>query len=214
MVRAPEEPLSMSDLFAAQPQARTPRSLSELNLMIASAPPPFSGSRRAVFGEGPMKPPLCLVGELPGDREDIEGRPFVGPAGQLLEKALHAAGIDRNACYITNAVKHFKFIARGKKRLHQSPTAGEIKHYRWWLLKELELVSPRVVVALGSTAVQALEGTVLAISRHRGAHALAGHKGVITVHPAFLLRLPDEGERVKAFTEFVSDLRTANSLAS
>lgn len=213
MVRALEEPLSMSDLFAAQPQARGPRSLSELNLMIASTPPPFSGSRRAVFGEGPMKPLLCLVGEQPGDREDIEGRPFVGPAGQLLDRALHAAGIDRAACYITNAVKHFKYIQRGKKRLHQSPTAGEINHYRWWLLKELDLVSPRAVVALGSTAVQALEGKVLTVTRHRGPHALAGHNGLITVHPSFLLRLPDEGERVKAFADFVSDLRAAKSLA-
>lgn len=192
---------------------REPKSLAELNLMIASHPPPFSGSLRAVFGEGPMKPQLCLVGEQPGDREDIEGRPFVGPAGRLLDAALAAAGIDRSACYVTNAVKHFKFSARGKKRLHQSPTAGEVKHYRWWLLKEIDLVAPRLVVALGSTAVQGLEGKVLTISRHRGQHELAGRKGVITVHPSFLLRLPDERERAKAHAAFIDDLRLAKSLA-
>ena len=115
---------------------------------------------------------------------------------------------------MTNAVKHFKFTGRGKKRLHQSPTAGEIKHYRWWLLKELELVSPRAVVALGSTAVHGLEGKVLTISRHRGPHELAGRKGLITVHPSFLLRLSDQQERNRAYAEFVSDLRTARALAA
>lgn len=202
----------MGDLFSVAPKAE-PKTLSELNLMIASAPPPFHGSKRAVFGEGKPGAAIALVGEQPGDREDSEGRPFVGPAGQLLDRAMAEAGIDRKASYVTNAVKHFKFTERGKKRLHQSPTAGEIKHYRWWLLKELELVSPRVVVALGASAVQGLSGKPLAIGRNRGAQELAGHVGVITVHPSYLLRLPDEKARRQAYDAFVADLKLAHELS-
>lgn len=200
----------MPDLF---PSPLQPRSLAELNLMIASSPPPFSGSRKAVFGEGKPGSAIAFVGEQPGDREDIEDRPFVGPAGQILDRAMNDAGIDRGQSYVTNAVKHFKFMERGKKRLHQSPTAAEIKHYRWWLLQELDLVGPRVVVALGASAVQALTGIALPVTRNRGAHDLAGHKGFITVHPSYLLRIPEASERTKAYDAFVADLRAVAALA-
>lgn len=200
----------MADLFAAM---REPASLSELNRQIASSPPPFRGSIKPVFGEGKPYAHIVFVGEQPGDREDIEGRPFVGPAGQLLDRALREAGIDRKDTYVTNAVKHFKYTERGKKRLHQSPTAGEIKHYRWWLLRELDLVHPRVVVALGASAVLGLTGHALAIGRNRGVHELAGRPGFITVHPSYLLRVPDEAARTQAYHEFVSDLCQVRDLA-
>ncbi len=121
-------------------------SIDELNAIIAAADPLVPGAKHAVLGEGPMRPALAFVGEQPGDREDVEGRPFVGPAGQLLTRAMDEAGIDRAKSYLTNAVKHFKYEQRGKRRLHQKPTAAR-KHYRWWLLKELEIVQPRLVVA-------------------------------------------------------------------
>jgi len=115
-------------------------SIDELNAIIAAAGPLVPGAARAVLGEGPMHPALAFVGEQPGDQEDVEGRPFVGPAGQLLTRAMEDAGIDRATSYLTNAVKHFKYEQRGKRRLHQKPTTGEVKHYRWWLLRELEIV--------------------------------------------------------------------------
>lgn len=200
----------MAGLVAA---ANEPKSLSELNLAIASSPPPFHGSIKPVFGEGKPGALIAFVGEQPGDREDIEGRPFVGPAGQLLDRAMREAGIDRSAAYVTNAVKHFKYTERGKKRLHQSPTASEIKHYRWWLLQELALVHPHMVVALGASAVQALTGHALTIGRHRGAHELAGRHGFITVHPSYLLRVPDENARAQAYRDFVADLRQVQTMA-
>ena len=124
--------------------------------LIAAAPPMVEGGTRAVLGEGPVGAAIAFVGEQPGDQEDLHGRPFVGPAGQVFDRALAEAGIDRADAYVTNAVKHFKYVQRGKRRLHQRPTAGEVKHYRWWLKQELDLVGPRIVVALGATAVLAL----------------------------------------------------------
>jgi DNA polymerase len=135
-----------------------PKSLEELNRIIAASEPLVPGATRAVLGEGPIGAPIAFVGEQPGDQEDLQGRPFVGPAGQLLNTAMGEAGIDRDATYVTNAVKHFKFEQRGKKRIHQKPTAGEVKHYRWWLDKELGFVMPRLTVALGATAGRALTG--------------------------------------------------------
>ena len=140
------------------------------------------------------------------------GRPFVGPAGRLLDRALAEAGIDRRAVYVTNAVKHFKFVQRGKRRLHQRPTAGEVKHYRWWLLKELELLKPRVIVALGATAAMALAGTRLSIARNRGETVFGGVTGYVTVHPSYLLRLKDDA-RQDAYAAFVDDLRCIARLA-
>ena len=149
----------------------------------------------------------------PGDQEDLEGHPFVGPAGQLLEQAFAEAGIDRQRAYLTNAVKHFKFVQRGKRRLHQKPTPGEVKHYRWWLMKELDFVQPRLVVALGATAVLALAGKALPVTKARGEAAFEGRRGYITVHPSYLLRLPDERAKADAYAAFVADLKRVKALA-
>ena len=167
----------------------TPKTLKALNRMIEATPPFVKGSSRAVLGEGPLHPALALVGEQPGDYEDRQGRPFVGPAGKLLDKALAEAGIDRKAVYVTNAVKHFKFEQRGKKRLHARPNAGEVKHYRWWLQKELEIVKPRVAVAMGATATLA---RFLAASMRQQIEQHRFHRRVgagETLDPAFERRL-------------------------
>jgi len=192
---------------------QAPRSLAALNRLIVEAAPMVKGGTRAVLGEGPLHPSLMLVGEQPGDVEDIEGRPFVGPAGKLLDRALAEAGIERSQVYITNAVKHFKFEQRGKRRLHAKPNAGEVKHYRWWLQKELDLVRPRVVVALGATAVLALKGKALPVGKNRGRADFEGRCGFITVHPSYLLRMPDEHERQRAFRDFAHDLEAALKLS-
>ena len=202
-----------TDLFMDERQAE-PRTLDELNALISSSAPLVEGGTRAVLGEGPLHPRLAFVGEQPGDQEDIQGRPFVGPAGVLLDRAMQEAGIDRRKCYVTNAVKHFKFTERGKRRLHQKPTAGEVRRYRWWLEKEMDLVDPRLIVALGSTAVLALAGKALAISRFRGPAEFDGHRGFITVHPSYLLRIPDADAKHAAYAAFVADLKEARALAN
>ena len=189
-----------------------PRSLKELNRLIQEAPAGVKGGKHAVLGEGPTGADIAFVGEQPGDQEDLAGRPFVGPAGQLLDRALKEAGIERKKVYVTNAVKHFKFEQRGKRRIHSKPSAGEVKHYRWWLEKELELVKPRLVVALGATAALALTGKPIAVRRHRGPFALAGRPGYVTVHPSFLLRMPPQ-DRPQAWKEFVSDMKAVRRLA-
>ncbi|MBR2537355.1 MAG: UdgX family uracil-DNA binding protein [Hyphomicrobium sp.] len=187
------------------------KSLEQLNAIISASEPFVRGGRRAVIGEGPSHPDIAFVGEQPGDQEDIQGRPFVGPAGQLFDAALEKSGIDRSRCYVTNAVKHFKFEQRGKRRIHQTPTTGEVKHYRWWLMKELELVRPKLVVALGVTAALALSGKPVTISRARGTCAFGSQAGLITVHPSYLLRLPDEDARAEALQLFVRDLINAKA---
>jgi uracil-DNA glycosylase family protein len=189
-----------------------PKSLAELNRIINASQPLVPGADHAVLGEGPEGAAIAFVGEQPGDKEDLQGRPFVGPAGQLLDRALCEVGIDRKQVYITNAVKHFKFLQRGKRRIHQKPTAGEVRHYRWWLEKELEFVRPNLVVALGATAVLALAGKQLSIARYRGAHDFDGRKGYITVHPSYLLRIPDEAKQ-GAYAEFLGDLTRIRKLA-
>ena len=191
-----------------------PRTLKALNAIIAASEPFVEGGTRAVLGEGPLHPEIAFVGEQPGDQEDLQGRPFVGPAGQLLAEAMRAAGIDRREIYVTNAVKHFKYVERGKRRLHQKPTAGEVRHYRWWLEKELDLVKPKLVVALGATAVLALTGKALPITRVRGPAEFDGHRGYITVHPSYLLRIPDSAAKRQAYTAFVADLKRAHKLAT
>jgi probable DNA metabolism protein len=164
---------------------------------------------RTVFGEGQLDARLLFVGEQPGDQEDLAGRPFVGPAGELFDAALEEAGIKRAETYVTNAVKHFKFVARGKRRIHQSPNAGEIEACRWWVEQERELIRPAVTVALGATAARSLFGKVMAVGKNRGS-ALSlpdGSEGWITVHPSYLLRLPDEEARIVERRRFVEDLR-------
>lgn len=198
----------------ADPTAEQPKSLAELNALIAASAPLVPGATRAVLGEGPVGAAVAFVGEQPGDQEDLEGRPFVGPAGQLLTRAMAEAGIERKKSYVTNAVKHFKFERRGKKRIHQKPTMGEVKHYRWWLMKELEFVRPRLVVALGATAVAALAGKALPIAKSRGEAEFDGFHGYITVHPSYLLRIPDADSKQQAYRDFMKDLRRIREIAA
>jgi len=190
----------------------TPRTLKALNRQIAEAKPLTGFADRAVLGEGPLHPDLALVGEQPGDQEEREGRPFVGPAGKLLDRALAEAGIDRRDIYVTNAVKHFKFEQRGKRRLHARPNAGEVKHYRWWLEQELDLVKPKITVAMGATAVLALAGRAVPIGKNRGPGEFEGRRTFITVHPSSLLRISDRAGRHRAFAQFVADLKAAKRL--
>jgi DNA polymerase len=165
---------------------------------------------QTVFGEGPPSAALMLVGEQPGDQEDRVGRPFVGPAGKLLDRALHEAGIDRAQAYVTNAVKHFKFVLRGKRRLHKKPIELEIAACRDWLERELALVQPRLVIALGATAVRALLGRAapVTVNRRKILPFSARSALLITVHPSYLLRVPDENKETE-FRRFVEDLRVA-----
>ena len=191
-----------------------PRTLDELNRAIAASPPLSPGADRAVLGEGPVGAAIAIVGEQPGDQEEREGRPFVGPAGQLLDRALAEAGINRAQAYLTNAVKHFKYEPRGKKRLHKRPNAGEVKRYRWWLHRELAFVRPRLVVALGNTALLGLTGEPLSVMKARGPLPLAGFPGYATVHPSYLLRMPDETARAGAYGQFRDDLARVAGLAA
>jgi DNA polymerase len=175
----------------------------------------YKNATQTVFGEGPVNASLMLVGEEPGDREDIVGRPFVGPAGLVLDKALQSAGIDRAQIYITNAVKHFKNEPRGKRRLHKKPDTSEIDACRWWLDNELEIVQPAVAVALGVTAARALMRKALSINANRGRLIAlpGGAKGLITVHPSYLLRLQEERDKRREFDLLVKDLRFAAEAA-
>ena len=171
--------------------------------------PLYKLGTQTVFGEGPAPAPIVMVGEQPGDKEDLEGRPFVGPAGQLLERALKDAGLDRRSLYVTNAVKHFKWEPRGKRRLHKKPIEREIAACRPWLLQELELVQPALIVCLGATAAQSMLGKTFRITRQRGVvlqHEPYG-KVMATYHPSALLRMPDPDARERAYAEFVTDLR-------
>jgi uracil-DNA glycosylase family protein len=169
----------------------------------------YKNATQAVFGEGTTTAEVLLVGEQPGDKEDLAGKPFVGPAGQLLDRALEEAGIDRSQTYVTNAVKHFKWQARGKRRIHQKPSWSESMACRPWLEAELEVVQPRVVVCLGATAAQALLGRDFRVTRHRGellVSDLAEHV-TATIHPSAILRQQEEESRRAEFAAFVDDLR-------
>ena len=168
-----------------------------------------------MFGEGPLDAAILFVGEQPGDQEDLAGRPFVGPAGQLFDVALGEAGIDRSTTYVTNAVKHFKFVARGKRRIHQKPDTGEIDACKWWLDQERGLIRPPVTVALGATAARSLTGKTLTISRAREAPlTLAdGSECWVTVHPSFLLRIPEPDRRREERAKFVEDLKRIRARA-
>ena len=178
--------------------------------------PLYRNSTQTVFGEGPADAHLMIVGEQPGDQEDLAGRPFVGPAGQLFDAALVDAGIDRSATYVTNAVKHFKFERRGKRRIHSKPDAGEIEACRWWIDQERALIRPQVTVALGATAARSLTGKTLTISRAREAPlTLAdGSECWVTVHPSFLLRIPERDRRAEERAKFVDDLQRIKARAA
>lgn len=173
--------------------------------------PLHESATRTVFGEGPSDAGMMVVGEQPGDQEDLAGRPFVGPAGQLLDRALARAGLDRRRLYLTNAVKHFKFTPRGKRRIHQRPGAGEVDHCRWWLDAERRLLRPRLTLALGATAARALTGSDRGLLARRGTveTARAGGPVFITVHPSWLLRLGDPVVREAEFARFCEELSAA-----
>jgi DNA polymerase len=174
----------------------------------------YRNATQTVFGQGPVPASIMLVGEQPGDSEDRAGLPFVGAAGHILDRALQDAGIDRHAVYVTNAVKHFKSVPRGKRRIHQRPNRYEIDRCRWWLEWELKLVQPIVAVALGATAASALAGRTLPIAKSRGriVDFTDRLRGLVTVHPSYILRLRDE-PKAEAFRHLVADLRHAGELA-
>jgi uracil-DNA glycosylase family protein len=176
----------------------------------------YKRGTQTVFGEGPKGATLMLLGEQPGDQEDLAGKPFVGPAGKILDRALEEAGIDRDHVYVTNTVKHFKWEPRGKRRIHQKPNSREIAACRPWLGAELRLVRPGLLVCLGSTAAQAIFGPAFRVTRERGkvlASPIAP-RVVTTVHPSSLLRQPDEASRQREYARFVEDLRVAVNAAN
>ena len=176
--------------------------------------PLYAQASQAVFGEGPPDARMMIVGEQPGDQEDIAGRPFVGPAGKVLDGALLEAGIHRPTVYLTNAVKHFKFMPRGKRRMHAKPNAGEIDHCRWWLDFEREQINPDVTVMLGATAVRGVLGETMRLSDIRGRVIDLGDRGtgIVTIHPSYLLRLPDSVQRNDEKEKFVEELKLAATL--
>ncbi len=171
---------------------------------------------QVVFGEGPADARIMMIGEQPGDQEDLAGRPFVGPAGQMLDRAMQEAGLDRRVVYLTNAVKHFKFEPRGKRRIHAKPGSSEIVACKFWLELERAEVQPALTVMLGATAAQAVFGRTVTISRERGRPiALDGNRqGFVTVHPSYLLRLPDQEAKDREYAAFVDDLRKVVALRS
>ena len=176
--------------------------------------PLYKPATQTVFGEGPVAARLMFVGEQPGDQEDLAGRPFVGPAGQVFDRALGQAGIDRTTVYVTNAVKHFKYEQRGKRRVHAKPGTGEIDACRWWIEQEAMIVRPEVSVALGATAARSLFGRAVTIGkeRSRALELAGGGKALITVHPSYLLRLQDKAQVEEEFGRFVEDLRMAHAM--
>jgi uracil-DNA glycosylase len=169
----------------------------------------WRNATQTVFGEGSERAEVMMVGEQPGDREDVEGRPFVGPAGRVLDRALEEVGIDRDLVYVTNVVKHFKWRPRGKRRIHQKPNADEVRACRPWLDSELALVKPRVLVCLGSVAAQALLGREFRVTRERGrfVESTLAERVTATVHPSSILRADDDEARALAMEQFVEDLR-------
>jgi uracil-DNA glycosylase family protein len=175
----------------------------------------YKNATQTVFGEGPADARMMLVGEQPGDQEDLTGRPFVGPAGKVLDAALKAADIERARVYITNAVKHFKNEPRGKRRLHKKPDTSEIDICRFWLDNEIEIIRPRIVVALGATAARGIMRKSLTINANRGRiiELPNGLSGLITVHPSYLLRLEEERDKRREFDLLVKDLRIAHKAA-
>jgi len=168
----------------------------------------YKHATQTVFGEGPVDAKILFVGEQPGDQEDLAGRPFVGPAGQLFDRALAEAGVDRARTYVTNAVKHFKFEQRGQRRIHQKPDGPEIEACRWWVEQERMLIRPPLTIALGATAARSLFGKTVTITSMRGRpHDLeGGGEAWVTVHPSFLLRIPEEDRKQAEYTRFVQDL--------
>jgi uracil-DNA glycosylase len=206
----------------ARRKTHVDRSLAEVREQAAHCRdcPLWKHATQTVFGEGRQSARVMLVGEQPGDQEDRTGKPFVGPAGKLLDRALTDAAIDRKATYVTNAVKHFKFEPRGKRRIHKKPSELEISACHQWLERELALLRPALIVSLGATAARAVFGRATAIEKNRG-HIIAGAQAnsaldadlLVTVHPSFLLRVPEE-DRDEAYERFVADLKLIRPYAS
>jgi uracil-DNA glycosylase len=176
----------------------------------------YKRATQTVFGEGPNGATFMLLGEQPGDQEDLSGKPFVGPAGKLLDRALEEAGIDRGEVYVTNTVKHFKWEPRGKRRIHQKPNSREIAACRPWLEAELRLVRPKLLICLGATAAQSILGPSFRVTRERGKvlNSELAPRVLATVHPSSLLRQPDEESREREYRQFVADLRAARKAAA
>jgi uracil-DNA glycosylase family protein len=209
-VIAPRRPAETTQAAAPPPEALAAAAEEAAHCRRC---PLWANATQTVFGEGPGDAAMMLIGEQPGDQEDLAGRPFVGPAGQVLDRALRAAGVDRTQVYVTNAVKHFKFIPRGKRRIHQKPDGGEIAACRFWLDLERTEIQPRVTVLMGATAARAVLGRAVTIGRERGrAIPLGSETAVVTVHPSYLLRLPDEESKEREYAAFVADLRRAAAL--
>jgi DNA polymerase len=206
------------DVFAFRPTPQTIETLQDAKAAAArcTACTIHHCATQTIFGEGPKSADLMLVGEQPGDQEDLMGSPFIGPAGQLLDTALMNAGIDRHKIYVTNAVKHFKFKPRGKRRIHQNPTRDEIERCRNWLDLERQFVRPRVILALGRSALYALTGYKGSLKSIEGRSFQGTHGETIlaTFHPSFLLRLKDKRQRQAAIQKFVDDIAHAHSLAA
>ena len=204
-------------LQASPPKAVRAKGLRALRAEAAhcTACPLYKNATQTVFGEGPQTARIVFVGEQPGDQEDLAGKPFVGPAGKLLDRALADAGIDRESVYITNAVKHFKWTARGKRRLHQKPDARETAACRPWLQGELAAIRPAVLVCLGATAAQSIVGRGARVLRDRGKAQVSplAQQTVMTIHPSALLRAPDEKSRAEGYALFVKDLKIVAKLA-
>jgi DNA polymerase len=196
------------------PVVRTLKALREAENACQRCPL-YQDATQAVPGAGPSHARVMLVGEQPGDREDLAGKPFVGPAGRLLDRTLADAGIPRAETFVTNAVKHFKFEPRGKRRLHKKPNTYEIERCKWWLDQERAVVKPEVVVALGATAARSLIGRVVTISKLRAEtlHLADGTRLVVTIHPSALLRTQDEADKRAAYAAFVKDLKVVARLA-
>jgi len=202
----------MRFLSMAQPPEKA-RSVEQLREAAATcrACDLYLNATQTVFGEGEEHSRMMLIGEQPGDQEDLQGKPFVGPAGRLLEKALDEAGIDRRRVYVTNAVKHFRWTRRGKRRLHEKPNAGQVRACRPWLEAEIEVVRPRMLVLLGATAAQSVMGPAFRVSKQRGEvlESPFGIPVVATVHPSSILRATDDESRDAAMTAFIKDLLVA-----
>jgi uracil-DNA glycosylase len=176
--------------------------------------PLYKNATQVVPGEGSSRSRLMMVGEQPGDKEDLEGKPFVGPAGRMLDRAIVEAGLDRRKVFVTNAVKHFKFEQRGKRRLHKKPNAFEIDRCKWWLEQELRIIKPELVVALGATALRSVTGkpTAIAALRGRAVPLADGTPLVATIHPSYLLRIQDHDDKAAEYGRFVADLRLCAKL--
>ena len=195
----------MAELLPGRPTLENVRDISQ----ACKACDLYKRGTQTVFGEGPPRADVMMVGEQPGDAEDIAGHPFVGPAGRLLDRALDEAGIERSHVYVTNVVKHFKWEARGKRRIHSKPNAAEIGACRPWLETEIALVKPRILVCLGATAAQALLGRGFKVTRQRGEFVASplAPLATATVHPSSILRAPDDEARRQEMREFVADLK-------